>query len=295
MSAVVLSVLLPVRNGAGTIGLAVRSTLKALPDNAELLVVDDASTDGTRAVLEGIRDPRLRVQASPEPLGVAVALNRMLDEAGGTFVARMDADDVTLPGRFARQVRALRAGADVVFAGHLRFGGSLRAYRQKRMWHLSAEAVRVWLALENPLTHPTMAGRARVVRDAGGYRPGPAEDYDLWLRLATAGARIERLASPAIGYRISPAQITMGERYLSAVLHDTSLSEAHGRHARRLGWDGDSVWPVLAAPARTEEEHVLKRRYWAFLTDRSRELPAFEGGLLRRRLEKAYAGAPGLE
>lgn len=290
-----LSVLLPVRNGASTIRLAVASTLSAMPTGSELLVFDDGSDDGTAEVLGRVRDRRLRVVTGPGGSGVAAGLNRLLREARGRWVARIDADDVSLPGRFTRQVSAARGGADLVFSGHIRFGRGPGAFRQKRPWHLSPETVRVWLALENPLTHPAMFGDAEVVRAVGGYRPGPAEDYDLWMRLAASGARIERQLRPGIGYRMHPGQVTMGPAYLAALLHDAHLAEAHARLAAELGWDGGSVWSVLFVPATTEEEQGRKAGFWALLRELSRTLPAFEGLALRRALDRASAGstAPG--
>jgi glycosyltransferase involved in cell wall biosynthesis len=290
-----ISVLVPVRNGAATVGAAVTSTLAALPENAEVLVCDDRSTDATRQVLAAVRDPRLVVLRSDTGTGVAHGLNTALEAASGTWVARIDADDVTLPGRFARQLRAARRGADLVFSGHVRFGRSIGAFKQKRPWALDADTVRVWLALENPLTHPTMFGRAATVRAVGGYRPGPAEDYDLWLRLSTAGARVVRQLTPGIAYRMHPGQVTMGAAYLASLLRDDHLRTAHDAHAASLGWSGGSVWPVLWVPATTEEERARKAAYWDFLIERSHELDAFQGLLLRQALARGFAGstAPG--
>ena len=286
-----ISVLLPVRDGARTIRLSVTSTLRALPPDAELLVFDDGSTDGTRAVLAAVDDPRIRVLGASTSVGVAEALNRLLEIAAAPYVARIDADDVGLPGRFHRQLRSLLAGADVAFAGHVRFGDSLGAYRQKRGWHLSPETVRIWLALENPLLHPAMLGRAALIRAVGGYRASPAEDYDLWLRLAAHGARIERSALPGIAYRMHAGQVTMRPRYLASLLRDESLSQAHDAHARSLGWSGGSVWPVLWVPAVSDVDRRRKELFWQFLTERSRTLSPFQGRLLRQALARSFAGS----
>lgn len=291
----VISVLLPVHDGARTVRRAVRSTLRALPPNAELLVFDDGSTDDTRSLLETVGDSRITVLSAAEPIGVARGLNRLLEAASAPYVARIDADDVTLPGRFARQLRAARAGADLVFAGHVRFGSSVGAFRQKRGWHLSPETVRVWLALENPLTHPSMFGRRSAIRAVAGYRPGPAEDYDLWMRLAAGGARIERSALPGIAYRMHAGQLTMGTRYLSSLLRDPSLHDAHDLLARSLGWDGDSIWSILWVPASGDADRLRKARFWRFLEEQSHTLGAVEGLLLRQALARSFAGstAPG--
>src|SRR5699024_5894599 len=107
---------------ADTIGAAVRSTLRALPADAELVVGDDGSTDDTLARLDDIQDPRLRVTPGPGR-GVAATLNALLSGVDSEFVARMDADDVVLPGRFARQLRALE-DHDAVFTTVAEWRGS---------------------------------------------------------------------------------------------------------------------------------------------------------------------------
>ena len=111
-----LSVLIPARNAADTIESALRSTLRALPDDAEVLVLDDASSDRTPELVRGIGDRRVKLTVAPENLGVARALAQLLDLAEGDLVARMDADDVCLPGRFSGQLAAIERGADLVFS-----------------------------------------------------------------------------------------------------------------------------------------------------------------------------------
>lgn len=286
-----VSVLLPVRNGEGMIRRAVTSTLRALPARAELLVWNDGSTDGTADVLGAIQDTRLRVLGEASGIGVAAGLNRLLDAAEGPFVARIDADDVTLPGRFAAQRRAIGAGADVTFAGHIRFGPSLRSFRQKRPWHLSPVAVRIWLALENPLLHPAMFGRTASIRAVGGYRPGPAEDYDLWMRLAAAGVRISRTLTPGLAYRMHPGQLTMGPGYLATLLRDPSLHDAHDALAGALGWTEGSVWPFLWVPTTNEADADRKARFWAMLGALSDEMPPFEGRSFRDALQRNLPGS----
>ena len=108
-----LSVLLPARNAAGTIGRAVASTLRAMPSDSELVVGDDSSTDATaeRAQEAAAGDPRLRVlPIAPGEGGVARVLGQLMAATDSSLVGRMDADDVSLRGRF-RDLRALDAAA----------------------------------------------------------------------------------------------------------------------------------------------------------------------------------------
>src|SRR5687767_104254 len=97
-----VSVLMSVRNGAPWVRDAVRSVLDQSAADLELIVVDDGSDDATPELLEAVRDPRLRVELEP-PRGLTASLNHALALARAPLVARLDADDVALPDRLARQ------------------------------------------------------------------------------------------------------------------------------------------------------------------------------------------------
>ncbi|TPW76407.1 glycosyltransferase family 2 protein [Schumannella soli] len=232
-----LTVLLPVHDGAATIGAAVRSTLRALPRDAELRVLDDASGDATARVVEGIADARLRLDRSARPLGVAAGLNRLLAASDSELVARMDADDLTLPGRFARQVRALRRHrADLLFGTVVQFSSGGRRIRPTAPTGVSAAAFPLHLLLTNPVAHPTLVARRAVLDELGGYASVPSEDYELWLRAAARGHRLVRDGAPAIAYRVHPAQVTASSGWRRASWTDPATAGAFDRLARdRLG------------------------------------------------------------
>ena len=98
-----------VHDDAAFVGEAVESVLGQTLGDLELLVVDDGSTDTTPDVLAGFTDSRVTVLRNDAVLGLATSLNRGLDTAQGRYVARLDADDVALPDRLARQVERLHA------------------------------------------------------------------------------------------------------------------------------------------------------------------------------------------
>ncbi|TPW73782.1 glycosyltransferase family 2 protein [Schumannella sp. 10F1B-5-1] len=238
-----LSVLLPVRDGARTVARAVRSTLRAMPADSELLVLDDASVDRTAAVVDAIDDSRLRLVQSTSPLGVAGGLNRLLELSDSALVARMDADDVTLPGRFARQRHALqRMRAEILFGTVIEFSDGGRRIRPTPPLGLDPQALRLHLLLTNPVAHPTLFATRRALVELGGYRAVPSEDYELWLRAAVEGRRLARSARPAIAYRVHPAQVTASTSWRRSSWTDpvtassfSALAEVElGRPARRL-------------------------------------------------------------
>ncbi len=187
-----VSVLLPVHNAARYLPEAVESILGQSFTDFEFLIIDDGSTDASRAILEryAARDRRISLRSRPNT-GLTVALSELLGLARGELVARMDADDVALPERLTRQVEYLRAHPDVVCIGtavHLIDGaGWLLGDGHPGMDH--EEIQRQALAGDCPLNHPSVMMRRAAVEAVGGYRAEfePAEDLDLWLRLGEVG------------------------------------------------------------------------------------------------------------
>src|SRR5882724_5687019 len=112
-----VSVLLPAYNAAATVAKAAESVLTGDDVALELILIDDGSTDGTSEVLESIaRDSRVRV-ISHQNMGLAASLNQGIAVASAPFIARMDADDISAPGRLDRQLKFLSDHPDVVLVG----------------------------------------------------------------------------------------------------------------------------------------------------------------------------------
>lgn len=233
-----LSVLIPVKNGMPYVASTVSSTLRAMPKDSELLVMDDGSTDGTDTLLAGLRDRRLKVFRNEESAGVAAAATALLGHASGRYVARMDGDDICLPWRFAVEHRALK-GADIVFSPALMINHQGKPFRPGWDAGISAEAMPLHLMLTNVLVNPTMYASKAALESLGGYQHTPAEDYDLWLRAATAGIRMRRLPGlPTIAYRRHETQLSKTRAWASSD-GDTVLAASFQKlAAAQLGYEG---------------------------------------------------------
>jgi glycosyltransferase involved in cell wall biosynthesis len=198
-----------VHNGAPWVREAVASVLAQTLADLELVVIDDGSTDDTPDVLGSIRDPRLRVERRARQ-GLTLALNRALAMARAPLLARLDADDVALPSRLARQCEFLEAHADVGLLGTAArevdpSGREVATVRPP----VDDAAIRRALIRANPFVHSSVIVRRAVLDRAGGYDPSfpVAQDYDLWMRLAGV-TRLANLPEPLVIRRLTPGRVS---------------------------------------------------------------------------------------
>lgn len=193
---------MPVRNCEGTLWLAVVSMIRQTFVNWELIVVDDCSTDASLSIIQSINDDRIRVIQGRKQRGLAFRLNQAIELARGSYFARMDGDDVSLPGRLECQVDFLTAHPEVdllgtggvVFSGD----GQVLGVREAPISH-GEICSRPWAGFS--LAHPSWMGRIEWFR-AFRYdsRLAKAQDYDLLLR-SHEWSIFAALPEALIGYR----------------------------------------------------------------------------------------------
>lgn len=217
MSVPRVSVLLPAFNALATLPRAVASIRAQTFTDWELLAVDDGSTDGTAEWLraQATQEPRLKVISQPHA-GIVAALNRGLAEARGQLIARMDADDASLPERLAEQVVLLDAQPAVGVVGSLvEFAGD-RAASQGYALHVdwlnevvTPEQIALNRFVESPFAHPSVMFRRELVTELGGYREGDfPEDYELWLRWLAADVRMAKVPRVLLRWHDPPARLS---------------------------------------------------------------------------------------
>lgn len=186
-----VSVLMPAYNAGRYLRQSVHSVLQQTFEDFELIVINDASTDDTAALLRAIQDRRLRVLTNDANLGIVGSLNRALGEARGRYIARTDADDICHPCRFARQVAFLDAQPTVALVGsgiRLFENGRLRPARQSP--EADPGVLRWLLHIGNPVVHPSMMFRAEAARQLDHYLSPAmqyAEDFDFLHRMLHKG------------------------------------------------------------------------------------------------------------
>ena len=217
-----ISVVMPAFNAEDFIGAAITSILQQDYPDFELIVVDDGSTDETALIGEHFqkRDPRVSLLRQKNA-GQAAANNAAIGVAQGEFIARMDADDVSLSNRLTTQVRYLSENPDTVAVGsNMWLCDSAGRRLQKSHVPLTNAGIRRALFRygSNPLNNPTVLFRRQAWLDVGGERTGLtlAHDLDLWLRMAGRGD-IANLPDPLLEYRLHASQASLERARVQAI------------------------------------------------------------------------------
>jgi glycosyltransferase involved in cell wall biosynthesis len=217
-----VSILMPVYNGSRYLAAAIDSMLSQDFADFEFVIVDDGSTDNSLQLLTAYakRDNRIRLITRANT-GIVGALNDGLEQVRALFVARMDADDLSLPGRLRKQRQYLLANDQCVAVGsHILLidnEGWPICEMCKERTHEEIDTANL-LGGGAAMNHPSVMFRAEAVRRVGGYRQQflYAEDLDLWLRLAEVGG-LYNLPETLLHYR----------------MHSNSISHAKASEQRR--------------------------------------------------------------
>lgn len=183
-----ISVLMPVFNGAKYMEEAIASVCNQTVDDFEFLIINDGSTDDTAKILERRQktDKRIKV-IEQENSGIIGSLNLAVSLARGEYFARMDADDISKPDRFAKQLRYLEANPSVIaVGGAVEFIDETGHATGRSEVRQTPSEIREALKVCNCIAHPTVLMRREIFEKITPYRKAfaHAEDYDLWLRVS---------------------------------------------------------------------------------------------------------------
>ena len=189
-----VTVLMTVYNGLPYLGEAIDSILGQTFKDFEFLIIDDASTDDSCSLIESYTDARIQLVRNERNLGQVPSLNKGLHLARGEYVARLDQDDTSAPNRLERQVEFLdTVSPQVAVVGTwlqiIDQNGKLTGEWKLPLIDSYADYLISLLEGWTPLAHPAVMFRKDIVLQLGGYNEtlAPAEDFDLWMRLALGG------------------------------------------------------------------------------------------------------------
>jgi len=184
----------------------IRSVGDSTMHPAELIVIDDGSTDNSLEVLESYRHlPFLRIMAFPENRGFTAALNAGLEAATAKYIMRADPDDLMMPERIETQFAYLESHPEVDLLGSNAIYFDSESGRELNTTHFPANNLqihRLYRRGEHGLLHATVAGK-RIVYHQYRYQPlTPGEDYELFARMANDGVRMANLPQPLYKVRV---------------------------------------------------------------------------------------------
>lgn len=196
-----ISVLMGIYNCADTLPAAVESILAQTYQNWELILCEDGSSDNTYAVARQLQrrcPEKIVLLKNEKNMGLNYTLNRCLKQATGTFVARMDGDDLCVPERFEKQLQALRENPDMAVVSC-----PMEYFDESGTWGVGTAIARPQprdLLGGTPFCHAPCVVRRTAMEAVGGYTDDSkylrVEDYDLWVKMYAAGYRGMNLETP---------------------------------------------------------------------------------------------------
>ncbi|MEK7594264.1 MAG: glycosyltransferase [Patescibacteria group bacterium] len=197
-----------VYNGQEYLNTAIDSILLQTHKNLELVIIDDGSTDNSRTIIETYGDKRIRYIHQSNK-GLAAALNHGIKQSSGTYIARMDCDDISYPTRIAEQLKYLEKNPSVALVGS---GFDLIDQDGRiidRSIHLDRPSdVGLEFLVRNPFGHGTIMMRKKALETTGFYDvEQPIEDYELWWRISSRYP-VANMAKQLYGWRVNPDSIS---------------------------------------------------------------------------------------
>lgn len=230
-----VSVIMPAYNAQKYIAEAIDSILNQTFSNFELIIVNDASSDNTESIITSYRDPRIVYLKNETNLGVAKTLNYGLSVAQGEYIARMDADDISLPTRLEMQCNYLDANPLIAVLGTETetFLGNQIISSCGWSSHLPSH-IKKDLFFSCGIAHPSVMIRESILKEMNGYDPeyNGLEDYELWYRISQK-YNIAVLPNVLLRYRLHENQVTRNP----SAEHIQRMRKLKERQVSELGID----------------------------------------------------------
>lgn len=206
-----VSVLMATHNGSRFITEAIDSVISQSYQNLELIIIDDASSDGVEKIVESYGDRRIKLVSNQERLGLTKSLNKGIELSRGEYIARIDDDDIWASDqKLSRQVALMQAHPQVAVCGTQNQVINEDGQAMYK-WHVALEdaQIRRLMLRRNQMVHSGVLIRRRALEEAGKYdeRLRYAQDYELWMRLGLK-YRFANLPDVFIKQRVNSRGVT---------------------------------------------------------------------------------------
>ena len=202
-----ISVIMSVYNAQSFLDEAIKSILNQSFSDFEFLIIDDCSNDDSKKIVDlfALKDERIKAFSNTKNLRLTKNLNKLIQMSNGEYIARMDADDISLSERFNEQIKYFENHPEVdivgTFSENISNDGTVTGERKVPVTH--KEIVKLLPKL-NPLSHPTVMFRASALKQIGGYdeRYKTSQDFHLWYKAIGSGLKINNIPSVLFQYRM---------------------------------------------------------------------------------------------
>ncbi|MEP5613955.1 MAG: glycosyltransferase [Cyclobacteriaceae bacterium] len=252
-----VSIVLPFHNSESTLEKAIQSIVGQFFIDFELLLIDNRSTDGSSAIAEEFSKRDSRIQLITEnQIGVVFAANNGMSKSRGDYIARMDADDISLPNRIRDQVKVLDTQPEIgLVSGQVRYAGDDSNGGFVRYVHWSngiskEEELYLNQFVEYPIVNPSIMFRRELYEKYGGYEDGSfPEDYEFFLRLQSYNIRMTKTDSVVLEWNDLPHRLTRtSDKYTQEAFFKIKakylakwLKKNNPRHPRVMIWGGGKL------------------------------------------------------
>lgn len=223
-----ISVVMSVYNGESYLKEAIESILNQTLADFEFIIVNDGSVDGSLEMLQSYQDERIKLINNGENIGLTKSLNKALKQARGEYIARQDADDISLPNRLKEQLQYLQEHPEIALLGTGAYIIEESGNILRRGVPL-AEPSKENLVKDNPFVHGSVMFRKKIIEEVGAYNEfyRYSQDYELWLRIAVHH-KAANLTHPLYKARRHSKSVQAKKRKDGALYHLLALKLSNG-------------------------------------------------------------------
>ena len=274
-----ISVVMPVYNGEKFLREAIESILNQTYKDFEFLIVYDESTDGTLSIIQEFQEKDTRVVLiNGDKEGISGALNKGIKKSRGKYIARLDADDISLATRFEKQIIHMEDSGVDICGGHSLLINSNGKINGLNVVPISHKMCALSLLFKVPFAHPSVMIRKRFL-DTNSLKYGQssykiAEDLDLWLRMYGCGARFGNVDSVVLKYRILRGSLSKVNNALILEETKSMLHQFYKDNHQQISLIVKNLPSVL----NSEEKSLLVR----YIYKRVKRLDFSHVGLMRK-------------
>ncbi len=241
-----VSVIMPAYNAEEYIAEAIKSILDQTFENFEFIIIEDGSKDNTWRIIQEYAEQDMRIVAlrNNQNLKLSKTLNRGIKIACGQYIARMDADDISLKDRLAKQISYMEQNPQIGISGGamqiIDKGGKVIGQRR---YHLTDSEIRKYIFRYSPFSHPLVIMKRSVLEKAGYYdnEYNPAEDYDLHFRLGQH-SKFGNLSDILLKYRVISQSMTTGSTRKMELKTLDIRKKAHREYGYRMNFFDKVYW-----------------------------------------------------